>query len=395
MFMPASRQHLERRAQLFAELAASDTTSGGTQQRAAAEDRCVVHDEREPVVAAVDVDGAEPDASPARASCSSISSDDRVARLGAVRVRPPPLDARRARTRSLDRRRASPSSDTSSGAVASPTRRRTAAGRAPGDRRAWPARVTVPPGPMHSRVDGGRDDARAGAARNELDRPPRPDRRGPRRPAVHAPEQRRADPPQVLVADQPALPARPRRCRPASTGIERREPDAQLVLGLRAGRSSHSCSTNMLSLCSRCAPFSQTSAIVASPRRRSSHGPSPGSGKRQRNHQSRPSSASRVGDAPRPRAVRAQRAGRGARHVGRDPRALGVASSRPDPSRRPDRSTRTPNASAASTSRFMRPFAPGPGRPPRSMPTTSGYACSKYFVVSSKSRCRAPGVENE
>ena len=61
-----------------------------------------------------------------------------------------------------------------------------------------------------------------------------------------------------------ALPARARP-PPASTGVERGEPDAQLVLGLAADRSRTRAPTNMFSLCSRCVPFSHTSAIVARP----------------------------------------------------------------------------------------------------------------------------------
>ena len=113
--------------------------------RAAAEDRRVVDDEREPAVAPIHVDGAEADRGQLDRRRRRSRARRRIRGLRTVRVRPPPLDFGSA---AFPRRRdRPPSCVTASGAVASPTRSRAASAVAgvrelARDRRPTPPRPT-------------------------------------------------------------------------------------------------------------------------------------------------------------------------------------------------------------------------------------------------------------
>ena len=70
---------------------------------------------------------------------------------------------------------------------------------------------------------------------DHADAAPRTDRRDGRRPRGHAAEQRRADPPEILIPDQPGLPGRSGLLA-REHGRERRGPNDDLVAGADARR---------------------------------------------------------------------------------------------------------------------------------------------------------------
>ena len=148
--------------------------------------------------------------------------------------------------------------------------------------------------------------------RHQLAGPPGTNGRTGRCPARHPPEQRRAKPPQALMSDEPRLPAGPGTFDRKS-GCQRGAANRDVVRAGCENPTSMAWARNMFSLWSTGRPSNHTSAIVASPPRRSSHGPSCslGTSNVARHHQSCVE-VERVVDVPA--SGGSQRGGRSSRH---------------------------------------------------------------------------------